>query len=183
MILSLKTLFFEVFCDFLKFVDFQTNLVHKIKLGVVPKPISTLFNFSNPTEKCPVTTLNNNQHNRLARLDINNNNTIIHVDRNLNIVDEPKVRLKIQNQCFPILGPKLYNHFVSKANALEPNLVGNSSKSIKHENLFLDGFKNRIKLFILKLQSEGNDIHWEPKNFQLYNITNRNLVLRSDTLL
>ena len=56
-------------------------------------------------------------------------------------------------------------------------------KPIKHENLFLDGFKNRIKLFILNLQSEGNDIHWEPNNFQLYNFTNRDLVLRSDTLL
>ena len=159
------------------------NLMHKVKLGIVPKPISTLFNFSNSTEKCPVTTLNNNQRNRLTRLDMNNTNTLMHVDRKLNIVDERKARLKLQNQCFPILGPKLYNHFVSKANVSESNLVGNPSKSIRHENLFLDGFKNRIKLFILKLQSDGNDIHWEPKNFQLYNITNRDLVLRSDTLL
>ena len=156
------------------------NLVHKIKLGVVPKPISMLFNFGNSTEKSPKTILNNTQTNRLARLGMNNNNIIMHVNRNLNIIEEPKVRLNIQNKCFSILGPKLYNHFVSKANVSEPNGLGSSSKSLKHENLFLNGFRNRLKLFILKLQSEGSDIHWEPENFQLYNIASRNLVLRSD---
>ena len=157
------------------------NLVHKIKLGVAPKPISTLFNFRNIKEKSSIAILNNKQNNRLARLGMNNNNIIMHVSCNINIVGEPKVRLNIQNRCFSILGPKLYNHFVSKANVSEPNVIGNSSKPLKHENLFLNGFKNRIKLFILKLQSEGNDIHWEHKNFQLYNIVSTNLVLRSDT--
>ena len=159
------------------------NLVHKIKLGTVPKPISTLLNFSNTTESCPNNNLNNTQRNRLARLDMHNTNIITHVDSNINIVAECNVRLQIQNHTFPVLGPKIYNHYVSKANASGSNLLGNTSKPMKHENLFLNGFKNRMKLFILELQSGGSEIHWEPNNFLLYNISNRNVVLRSDTLL
>ena len=155
-----KNIFFK--CEFLCIHNLilaqALNLMHKIKLGIVPKPISTLFNFSNSTEKCPVTSLNNNQRNRLATLGMNNSNTIMHVGHNLNIVDEPKVQLKIQNHCFPILGPKLYNHFVAKANASEPNLIGNSSKPIKliinlsiglvnHKEIFHKYLTIYIKLF------------------------------------
>ena len=157
------------------------NLVHKIKLGTVPKPISMLFNFITPLDS-NLTTLNNTQCARLARLDMDNSNIIMHTNSNPNIVTESNVRLKTQNQSFPVLGPRVYNHFVSKANALEAKLVNNRSKSIKHENLFLNGFKNRMKLLILELQSEGSEMHWEPNNFLLYNFTNRELVLRSDTL-
>ena len=65
---------------------------------------------------------------------------------------------------------------------MEVRLAKNKSKSIKHENLFLNGFKNRIKTLILDLQSGGSEMHWEPNNFLLYNFSNRELVLRSDIL-
>ena len=157
------------------------NLVHKIKLGTAPKPISILFNFIAPFDR-NLESLNNTQCNRLARLNMDNSNIIMHTDSISNIVTESNVRLKTQNQSFSVVGPKVYNHFVSKANAMEARLAKNKSKSIKHENLFLNGFKNRMKTLILDLQSEGSEMHWEPNNFLLYNFSNRDLVLRSDIL-
>ena len=55
------------------------NLVHKIKLGTAPKPISILFNFIAPFDR-NLESLNNTQCNRLARLNMDNSNIIMHTD-------------------------------------------------------------------------------------------------------
>ena len=77
-----------------------------------------------------------------------------------------------------ILGPKLYNHFVSQINS--ETAMQNSKKRIKHENLSLTAFKSRMKSYILKIQSEGDEIHWVNTNSPLYTFTNREVVLRCD---
>ena len=56
----------------------------------------------------------------------------------------------------------------------------NNKITIKHENLGVTAFKSRMKSYILKIQSEGDEIHWVNTNSPLYTFTNREVVLRCD---
>ena len=152
------------------------NLLHKIKLAIAPEPIINLFTLGSSLNVN--STLNEHQHKRLARLNITSNNVIKHNRGIATIFNEPNGRLKTTNSTISILGPKLYNHVVSQLNSqYTPH---NNNSTIKHENLGPTAFKSRMKSYILKVQSEGDEIHWISTNPPLYTFTNRDIVLRSD---
>ena len=155
------------------------NLMHKIKLAIVPEQIIKLFTIRSNSLNT-YNPLNEHQQKRLARLNISINNVIGH-DHNWGITkifNEPCGRLKTINSTISILGPKVYNHFVSQINSQSVRL--NSKATIKHENLGLTAFKSRMKAYILKIQSDGDGIYWSNTNSPLYTFTNRETVLRSD---
>ena len=151
------------------------SLMHKIKLGIAPKLISTLINFN--VENNPIIpSLNNKQLRRLNRLGISETNVVTCENTLTKFASEPDTSLTVQKHSFAARGPKLYNHCVSKANYLERE----SPRIIKHEKLYLDPFKNRLKYMILDIQSSGSEGFWEPENQPLYTFTNRKIVLRND---
>ena len=98
-------------------------------------------------------TLTDQQTKRLRRLEINQTNIITRVDNIIPYFNEPHGRLKVRKNSFGILGPKLYNYFITKANSHTSCL----KKPIRHENIGLNGFKKRMKNFILQLQSSGDE--------------------------
>ena len=55
-----------------------------------------------------------------------------------------------------------------------------SKHAIKHENLLLSSFKNRIKAQAIMWQSEGDESSWLSINHPLYTYSNRAIMLRSD---
>ena len=139
--------------------------------------ISTLIHFNNIAENNPTTpTLNSKQLRRLNRLGISETNVVACGNTLTKFASEPETNLIVHKHCFTARGPKLYNYFVSKANYLEID----SPKIIKHENLYLDAFKNRLKYIILDMQSSGDESFWEPENQPLYTFTKRKIVLRND---
>ena len=152
------------------------NLLHKIKLARAPERIMKLFTIGNSlnTNK----PLCEHQHRRLARLDMSINNVITHNRVIAKIFEESYGRLKTTNSTISVLGPKLYNHFVDQLNSQSLSLNNNST--IKHENLGPAAFKSRVKAYIIKIQSEGDEIHWSTTNSPLYTFTNREICLRSD---
>ena len=152
------------------------NLIHKIKLGAAPIPIVKLFNANNHPITGATRVLTDQQTNRLRRIGINQTNVISRVNNITPFFKEPCGRLKIRKNSFVILGPKLYNYFTSKANSHTLGL----KNPIRHENICLNGFKKRMKNVVLNLQSGGEDHHWEPDNYPLYTMTNRDVVLRGD---
>ena len=153
------------------------NLLQKIKLGRAPVSISELFEINNQPQNSAALHLSDRQIRRLNRLGINSSNIITSAENtNTLFINELQANLKVRKQCFDVLGPRLYNNFTSRANR---NVII-STKAIKHENLPLNVYKSRIKHFTLKLQHEGDGIHWDPNNFPRYTFTNRDVVLRSD---
>ena len=153
------------------------NLLQKIKLGRAPVSISELFEINNQPQNSAALHLSDRQIRRLNRLGINSSNIITSSENtNTLFINELQANLKVRKQCFDVLGPRLYNNFTSRAN----RNVTTSTKAIKHENLPLNVYKSRIKHFTLKLQHEGDGIHWDPNNFPRYTFTNRDVVLRSD---
>ena len=155
------------------------NLMHKIKLGVAPRSIAKLFNVNDYPTAGVTVTLTEQQTKRLRRLGINQANIITRVDNIIPYFSEPYGRLKVRKNLFGILGPKLYNYFTTKANSQTSCLT----KSIRHENIGLSGFKSRMKNFILQLQSSGDEHHWEFNNYPHYTITSRDVALRSDNVV
>ena len=126
------------------------NLMHKIKLAIAPEQIIKLFTIENNSLNIN-NPLHEYQQKRLSRLDISINNVISH-DHNWGVSKifyEPYSRLKTTKSTIAILGPKLYNHFVSQINS--KTVTPNSKTTIKHENLGLTAFKSRMKAYILKI--------------------------------
>lgn len=153
------------------------NLLQKVKLGTAPVSISKLFEINNQPQNSPAIYLSDRQIRRLNRLGINSSNIITSTENtNTTFIKEPQANLKLRKQCIDILGPKLYNNFTSKANS---NVIS-TTKTIKHENLLLNAYKSRIKQLTIKLQYEGDEIHWDHNNFPRYTFTSRDVVLRSD---
>ena len=157
------------------------NIMHKIKLAIAPEQIIKLFTTEHNSLNL-INPLHQYQQKRLSRLDISINNIIRH-DHNWRVskfFSEPNGRLKTTISTLAILGPKLYNHFVSQINC--KTVTQNNKITIKHENLGVTAFKSRMKAHILKIQSEGDEIHWTNSNSPLYTFSNREVVLRSDRL-
>ena len=166
---------YEILCIHNVILMQALSLMHKIKLGIAPKLISTLINFN--VENNPIIpSLNNKQLRRLNRLGISETNVVTCENTLTKFASEPDTSLTVQKHSFAARGPKLYNHCVSKANYLERE----SPRIIKHEKLYLDPFKNRLKYMILDIQSSGSEGFWEPENQPLYTFTNRKIVLRND---
>ena len=154
------------------------NLMHKIKLGLAPESIVQLFNINTEPYSVTATPLHDHQVRRLNRLNINVNNIITRSFDTINFFNEPSIKLKLCANMFTSSGHALYNHFVNRLNAA--STVPMSKHAIKHENLLLSSFKNRIKAQAIMWQSEGDESSWLSINHPLYTYSNRAIMLRSD---
>ena len=152
------------------------NLMHRIKMGLAPRRILKLFNVNKTTKGNTRITLSAQQVKRLNRLNIEQDKIITRDDKIMNFFEEPHTRLNLQKYSLADRGPRCYNYFVNVANTASYNVANN----IKHERLFLNGFKNRIKNIILKIQSFGDEVSWEPQNHPLYTLSNRSMVLHNN---
>ena len=152
--------------------------MHKIKLGAAPISIVKLFSVNDDPTARVTMTLTDQHTKRLRRLEINQANIISRIENIIPYFNEPYGRLKVRINLFGILGPKLYNYFTTKANTQTSCLT----KSIRHENIGLNGFKNRMKSLIVLLQSRGDEHLWDLDNYPLYTITSRDMALQSDNV-
>ena len=149
--------------------------MHTIKLKTAPQNILSVINVNSKITN-QVQSLNEIQVNRLKRLELYQNN-IINCDFNIiTFYEEQNARLKLKKNSFTNIGPKIYNFFTSMAN-FEANHM---PKPIKHQNLPLNGYKNRLKNFVLELQVAGDETNWELDNQPLYTFSRKNMVLRNN---
>ena len=110
-----------------------------VNVGRCPQPIKNLF--SKPT-------LVNRRPRRVEKF-----------------FEVPQNRLHSADNAISYKGPKFYNLIVNQINT--QILANTSYKQPLMQNKFYDPFKNCVKEYLLKVQSEG-DSSWKFSNFPLY---------------
>lgn len=149
------------------------NLMHKIYKDNAPT--STKLFFIKPETNNTVPSNLGQINKTLQRQGIDQRNVLTNRKEAKKFFTVPKPRLQISKYSLSYIGPLAYNDFVNKLNnVLNPG-------STPTENLMPLTFKEHIKEMLLKIQSSGDEILWEPVNSPLYNFQTYTWILRSDS--